>query len=53
MYGDVLSNHTELTAVSDAVVAAIAKGKLRKLQTDNNHNPLWKKRPLPLFMISI
>ena len=27
----------------DAVVAAIAKGKLRKLQTDNNHNPLWKK----------
>lgn len=43
MYGDTLSNHTELTAVSDAVVAAIAKGKLRKLQTDNNHNPLWKK----------
>ena len=27
MYGDTLSNHTELTAVSDAVVAAIAKGK--------------------------
>ena len=26
MYGDTLSNHTELTAVSDAVVAAIAKG---------------------------
>ena len=34
MYGDTLSNHTELTAVSDAVVAAIAKGRLRKLQTD-------------------
>lgn len=25
MYGDTLSNHTELTAVSDAVVATIAK----------------------------
>ena len=33
MYGDTLSNHTELTAVSDAVVAAIAKGKLT--QTPN------------------
>ncbi len=43
MYGDTLSNHTELTAVSDAVVAAIAKGKLRSLQTDSDKNPLWKK----------
>ena len=43
MYGDTLSNHTELSAVSDAVVAAIAKGKLRSLQTDNNGAPLWKK----------
>ena len=32
MYGDSLSNHTELSAVSDAVVAAIAKGRLRSLQ---------------------
>ena len=37
MYGDTLSNHNELSAVSDAVVAAIAKGK------DNNNKLLWKK----------
>ncbi|MBQ8520280.1 MAG: aminopeptidase, partial [Bacteroides sp.] len=43
MYGDTLSNHTELTAVSDAVVAAIAEGRLRKLQADENNVPLWKK----------
>ena len=43
MYGDTLSKHSELTAVSDAVVAAIAKGRLRKLQTDPDRNPLWKK----------
>ena len=43
MYGDTLSNHNELSAVSDAVVAAIAKGKQRNLQTDANGQPLWKK----------
>lgn len=43
MYADTLSNHTELSAVSDAVVAAIAKGKHRSLQTDKNKNLLWKK----------
>ena len=43
MYGDTLSNHNELTAVSDAVVAAIAKGKQRSMQTDANGMPLWKK----------
>jgi len=43
MYGDTLSNHNELTAVSDAVVAAIAKGKLTSLQKDNNNKMLWKK----------
>ena len=43
MYGDTLSNHNELTAVSDAVVAAIAKGRLSKLQADKNNVPLWKK----------
>ena len=43
MYGDTLSNHTELTAVSDAVVLAIAKGRLRSLQKDNNNQMLWKK----------
>ena len=43
MYGDTLSNHNELTAVSDAVVAAIAKGKLTSLQKDANNKMLWKK----------
>ena len=43
MYGDTLSNHNELTAVSDAVVAAIAKGNHRKLQADKDNNLLWKK----------
>ena len=43
MYGDTLSNHTELSTVADAVVAAIAKGNLRKLQKDNNNQMLWKK----------
>ena len=43
MYGDTLSIHNELTAVSDAVVAAIAKGRLRSLQKDNNNQMLWKK----------
>ena len=43
MYGDTLSNHTELTAVSDAVVVAIAKGKHRSLQTAQDKHPLWKK----------
>lgn len=43
MYGDTLSNHNELTAVSNAVVAAIAKGNHRSLQTDKDKTPLWKK----------
>lgn len=43
MYGDSLSNHTELTAVSNAMVNAVAKGKLRSLQHDNDGNMLWKK----------
>lgn len=43
MYGETLSNHNELTAVSDAVVAAIAKGNHRSLQLDPNGQPLWKK----------
>jgi len=43
MYGDSLSNHTELSAVSDAVVAAIARGRHSKLQTDTEGTPLWKK----------
>ena len=44
MYGDTLSNHTELTAVSDAVVAAIAKGKTAAAcKPTSDKNPLWKK----------
>ena len=43
MYGDTLSNHTELSAVADAVVAAIAKGKHRDLQVGADNVPLWKK----------
>ena len=43
MYGDTLSNHNELSAVSDAVVAAIAKGRHSKLQSDDQGNMLWKK----------
>lgn len=43
MYGATLSNHNELSAVSDAVVAAIAEGNHRSLQLDPNGQPLWKK----------
>ncbi len=43
MYGDTLSNHNELTAVSNAVVDAIAKGRHRSLQSDDNKQLLWKK----------
>ena len=43
MYGMELSNHNELTAVSNAVVDAIAKGKLRSLQSSPEGEMLWKK----------
>ena len=43
MYGMELSNHNELSAVSDAVVAAIAKGRHRSLQVSPDGQPLWKK----------
>ena len=43
MYGDTLSNHNELSAVSDAVVKAIAKGGLNKLQKNDKNELLWKK----------
>ena len=43
MYGDTISNHTELSAIADAAVAAIAKGRLRSLQHDKDNNLLWKK----------
>ena len=41
-YGDTLSDHSELSAVSDAVVKAIAKGNLKKLQSSGNEM-LWEK----------
>ena len=43
MYGKDLSVHNELSAVSDAVVAAIAKGRHRSLQVGADGQPLWKK----------
>jgi aminopeptidase C len=43
MYGETLSNHNELTAVSEAVVKAIAEGKHRSLQVGTDGQPLWKK----------
>ncbi|MGX8713231.1 MAG: C1 family peptidase, partial [bacterium] len=43
MYGDTLSNHTELSALTDAMVEAIAKGKLKKLQLSPDGQPLWQK----------
>ena len=44
MYGDSLSNHTELSALTDAMVNAIAKNeKLKKLQTSPDGQPLWRK----------
>ena len=43
MYGMELSNHNELTAVSNAVVDAIAKGNHRSLQLSPEGEMLWKK----------
>lgn len=43
MYGDTLSNHTELSVVTDAMVEAIATTKrLKTLQTNANNEPLIK-----------
>ena len=42
-HGDTISNHSELSAIADAAVAAIAKGRLRSLQHDKDNNLLWKK----------
>ncbi len=41
-YGDTLSHHGELSALTDAMVAAIAK-KDGKLQTDGKGNMMWLK----------
>jgi len=43
MHGDTLSNFTEMSAVAEAYVAAIAKGKFKSLQSTPQHTPLWKE----------
>lgn len=44
MYGDTLSNHNELSALTDAMVKAIAKNeKLKKLQSNANNELLCTK----------
>lgn len=44
MYGDTLSNHNELSALTDAMVAAIAKNeKLKKLQSNTANELLCLK----------
>ncbi|MCR4965776.1 MAG: aminopeptidase [Bacteroidales bacterium] len=42
-YGDTLSDHGELSALTDAMVKAIATGDHKKLQTDADGKPLWIK----------
>ena len=42
-YGDTLCNHTELSALTDRMVEAVAKGKLKKLQYSPDGEPLWLK----------
>ena len=42
-YGDTLSDHGELSDVTNAIVDAIAKKEHKKLQCDANGNPLWLK----------
>ena len=43
MYGDTISNHNELSALTDVMVKAVAKGELKKLQFNKNREPLWEK----------
>jgi len=43
MYGDSLSKHGELSAVSDAIVKAIAEGDHKSLQHNNKNEVLWVK----------
>ena len=42
-YGDTLSDHSELSALTDAMVKAIATGDHKKLQTNANNEVLWQK----------
>ena len=43
MYGDTLSDHSELSAVTNAMVKAIAKGDLKKFQTSKDGQLLCMK----------
>lgn len=43
MYGDTLSSHAELSALTDAMVRAIAKGNLKKLQKSPDGQMMWYK----------
>lgn len=43
MYGDTLSNHSELSALTEAMVKAIAKGEHKSLQSDTAGVPMWYK----------
>ena len=43
MYGDTLSDHSELSQVSDAIVKAIASGKQKKMQCSPDGEMLWVK----------
>ncbi len=49
MYGDTLSNHSELSAVTDPIVASLAKGNLRKLQSTPDHKPLWRNALIGVY----
>ena len=42
-YGDTLSDHGELSDITNAIIDAIAKKEHKKLQTDADGNPLWLK----------
>lgn len=43
MYGDSLSKHGELSAISEAIVKAIAKGDHKSLQSNKDKEMLWEK----------
>lgn len=43
MYGDTLSNHSELSLVTGAYVNAIADSNLKSLQMGSDNTPLWRK----------
>jgi aminopeptidase C len=42
-YGDTLSDHSELSLLTDAMVKAIAKGEQKSLQKNDKNEVLWKK----------